>query len=316
MKYSQPLPPALLGDKNALSEKGRNELNSLNRRSPKAFLKQLFLAWAVIFTTIVIASYFDSIWMTFVAIVIIATRQNVLALLMHEQAHCLGFKAKPGDMIVNLLVAYPLLLTTVENYSQVHLSHHRFYFTPQDPDLIRKTGSEWIFPMKASRLLKLFVTDLTGLNLVKFIRGKKATKGYEKYKRPSKIPAWVRPAYLALLVTVLIWSGGWPQFLLYWVLPLLTVFQVIVRIGALCEHVYIPAAGVVETSPVIEPLWWERLLLPNLNFNLHPYHHFCPGIPFDNLPKAHAIFKREGLIDKANVFKGYGSYFKYLVSVK
>lgn len=314
MQYSQPLPPALLGDKHALSAKGRDELDSLNRRSPKAFLKELFLAWTFIFAIIALATRLDMFWMNVVAIIVIATRQNVLALLLHEQAHCLGFKAKPGDLVVNLLVAYPLLLTTVENYSQVHLSHHRFYFTDQDPDLLRKTGHEWTFPMPAARLLKLFATDLSGFNLVKFIKGKQATKGYEKYKRPSKIPTWVRSAYLAILATILIWSGAWPQFLLYWVLPLMTVFQVIVRIGALCEHVYIPGAGVPETSPTIEPLWWEKLLLPNLNFNLHPYHHFYPGIPFDNLPKAHAIFQREGLIDEANVFKGYGAYFKYLVA--
>jgi fatty acid desaturase len=251
--------------------------------------------------------------MSLLAIIVVATRQNILGLLVHEQAHCLGFKSKPGDLFVNLFAAYPMLILTVEGYSQIHLSHHRFYFVDKDPDILRKTGPDWIFPMELKKLVKLFLSDLCGWNLYKLILGKKATKDFKLYKRPAKIPAWVRPVYCLALVSVLTWTNSWTLFLLYWLLPLVTVFQVIVRWGALCEHQYIPGANVVESSPIIEPSWLERLILPNLNFNLHPYHHFYPGIPFNNLPKAHAIFLREGLVDEKNLFKGYGAYFKYLI---
>lgn len=314
MQFSQPLPPALRGDKSKLSPSARQRLDSLNGRSPKAFFMQLSAAWLVILAAAAVAASIDNPWLTALAVLLIATRQNVLALLIHDQAHCLALKAKPGDLLVNLLAAYPLLLVTVEGYAQVHLAHHRFYFSDQDPDILRKTGPEWTFPMPVGKLLKLFASDLLGLNLIKLIKGKRAAGDYGKFKRPSQLSGWLRPAYLLLLAAILTWSGGWWLFLIYWLLPLLTVFQVIVRIGALCEHQYIPGQGVVETSPVIELYWWERLLLPNLNFNLHPYHHFCPGIPFDKLPQAHAIFRREGLIDEANVFKGYAAYFRYLVT--
>lgn len=314
MQYSQSLPPALRGDKRALSLEGRKELDSLCGQSPRAFLKELILAWAVIIGVTVWSVHADNLWLTLLAIVLIATRQNVLALLIHEQAHCLGFKAKPGDLLINLFAAYPLLIVTVEGYSQIHLSHHRFYFSERDPDILRKTGPEWTFPMPANRLFWIFVTDLLGLNLYKMIKGKRPNKDYQLYKRPSKIPRWIRPLYYLVLVAALTFTGTWTIFFLYWVLPLLTVFQVIVRIGALCEHQYIPATSVIESSPIIEPLWWEKWMLPNLNFNLHPYHHFCPGIPFDKLPQAHAIFLREGLVNETNVFNGYGAYFRYLVS--
>ena len=58
--------------------------------------------------------------------------------------------------------------------------------------------------------------------------------------------------------------------------------------------------------------WWERLLLPNLNFAMHPYHHFFPGVSFSRLPKVHAIFEREGLIDERHVFRGYAAYLRYI----
>lgn len=316
MQFSKPLPPVLLGDKYKLSLDGRKAIEDLNGRSPKAFILQVLITWAVIFSAIGLAVYLNTIWMNVLAILIVATRQNVLGLLIHEQAHCLGFKAKPGDLLVNLFVAYPLLLVTIEGYSQVHLSHHRFYFRENDPDILRKSGPDWTFPMPLSNLLKLFLKDLLGLNLYALIKGKKAGKEYEKFKRPWKIAPWVRILYYLSIAVLLTWSGTWSLFLFYWVLPLITVFQVLVRIGALCEHQYIPHVSVIESSPIIEPHWWEKLLLPNLNFNLHPYHHFFPGIAFNNLPKAHAIFRREGLVVDENVFKGYMSYFSYLVNTQ
>ena len=84
---------------------------------------------------------------------------------MHDQAHCLGFKARFGDVITNIIAAYPLLVLTVEGYSKVHLSHHRHFFTQDDPDFLRKSGEEWHFPKKMSNLGKLFLRDLFGLNL-------------------------------------------------------------------------------------------------------------------------------------------------------
>jgi fatty acid desaturase len=98
-------------------------------------------------------------------------------------------------------------------------------------------------------------------------------------------------------------------------LPLLTVFCVLVRLGAISEHIYnLPGPSVVESSPLILPKWWEKLLLPNLNFTLHPYHHYYPGIAYLNLPKVHEVFKREKLVSEENVFYGYGAYLKYLQS--
>jgi len=54
-------------------------------------------------------------------------------------------------------------------------------------------------------------------------------------------------------------------------------------------------------------------LLPNLNFTLHPYHHYFPGIPYADLPQVQAIFDREGLLDRTRVFNGYGQYLRFVL---
>ena len=99
-------------------------------------------------------------------------------------------------------------------------------------------------------------------------------------------------------------------------LPLLTVFQIIIRWGALCEHKYnLPDAALEESTPVIKLSWWEKLLLPNLNFHLHLYHHYYSNVSWSNLPKLHEVFCEEGLVNEANIFNGYGAFFRALTNV-
>jgi fatty acid desaturase len=305
-------PFGVLGDRQSLSPAVRSEIMALAGPRPRPFLLTALYAWVVIIAVVWWAVEAQNVWVTLFAIVIVATRQNVLGLLVHDQAHCLGFPARPGDLIANLLAGYPLLVLTVEGYAQVHLSHHKYFFTERDPDFLRKSGSEWTFPMSAQSLAKLMLTDLFGLNAWRLVKGKKLQG--EAFKRPHPTPKWVRWGFYACLAGVLTVTHSWGVFLLYWVVPLLTVFQAIVRWGAICEHKYnLPNASIAESSPIIVPHWWEKLLLPNLNFTLHPYHHYFPGISFSLLPKVHAIFCREGLIDDSHVFHGYAAYLKYLI---
>ena len=311
---TQPMTPALRGDKHTLSREARAEITALNGKAPWAFLFQAGFAWVVIIAVISWAATAGSLWVSLLAIFIVATRQNILGLLVHEQAHCLGFKSNPGDLIANLLAGYPLLVLTVEGYAQVHLSHHRFFFTDKDPDFLRKSGPDWSIPMSGRTLARLLVTDLFGINLWKLIKGKKPEGELSAFQRPYRTPRGLRLGYYLAFALLFTLTGTWHLFLLYWLLPLLTVFQVIVRWGALCEHKYnLAGASVAESSPIIVQRGWEKLLLPNLNFSLHPYHHYFPGVPFSRLPKVHAIFQREGLVDERYAFQGYLSYLRYLL---
>jgi fatty acid desaturase len=123
----------------------------------------------------------------------------------------------------------------------------------------------------------------------------------------------IRPLYYISWAILFFYFQIWHLFLLYWFLPFISFFQLIVRWGAICEHKYnVPSTDLVETTPIIILSWWERLLLPNLNFSYHLYHHFSPGISWSNLPKVHAIYAREGLVKDENVFHGYADYFRYL----
>jgi fatty acid desaturase len=301
----------LLGERQALPTDARNQILALGGPRPWLFLRAALFAWVIIFGAIGWAAFANNIWVSLLVILIVATRQNVLGLLVHEQAHCLGFPAR-GDVIANLLAAYPLLVLTVESYAQVHLSHHKYFFTDKDPDFLRKSGPDWTFPMPPWRFARLILGDLIGFNVWRLLKGKRLEGG--AFKRPHPTPKWIRLAFYGSVAVALTVTHTWHLFLLYWLLPLVTVFQVIVRWGAVCEHKYnLRNATIGESSPIIVPRWWEMLLLPNLNFALHPYHHLFPGVSYSNLPRVHEIFRGVGLIDDTRVFHGYGAYLKYLL---
>lgn len=302
----------------ALSPSAKSKIKALSGPRPRQFVEVLVSTWTVIAAAIACAVYFDSFWVTVAAIAVVATRQNLLALLMHEQTHYLGVNGKFGDSLVNLLVAYPLLAVSVESYTDVHLRHHRYYFTSKDPDFLLKNGPEWLFPMPVSKLAGLFLRDLTGISFVQFVlRSKtKAVEGPAIARRhPS--PRWLKPLFLIGLAAALTVVGGWQAFLLFWVLPLISIFPAIVRWGAICEHVYGQEdASVASTSPLIIPTRLDRLVLPNLNFSMHPYHHYFPGVSFSNLPAVHDIFVEENLVNADMVFDGYGDYLQYILGAE
>ena len=314
MELTQLLPVAVKEDKSRLPPELLEEIKPLKARRPARFFLELAYCWMVVFGVITAAVYMDHWLATIFAIFIVATRQNVLALLTHEQTHCTALKVYPGDLLVNLFATYPLLLLTVEGYAQVHLQHHAKYFTEDDPDHRRKSGEDWNYPMKPLKFIKILLGDISALSVIGLIRGKKGNSRDTRFSRQNHIPPWVRPGYYLTLAAVLTVTGTWGIFLLYWVLPLFTIFQIFVRWGAVCEHQYNRlGASVQATSPLIILNRWERILLPNLNFTYHIYHHYFPSVSFSQLPKVHDAFVRHGLVDDSAVFYGYWSYLTFML---
>lgn len=310
----KPLRPAVLAEASALSSAARREIMALSGARPGRFAAELLLTWVSIAAFVAAGVYFDNLALTLLCIFLIGTRQMALALLLHEQVHRLGMRSKYADWFINVFAVYPLFVTTVEDYAKVHLSHHKYCFTKDDPDFLRKAGDEWTFPKTLGQLVMIAVKDLTAMNLVRLIRGKTAPRTTE-FERRNPSPKWLRFAFFAVAAAALTALGGWTVFFIYWVIPAMTVTQLMVRWIAVCEHQYNIENGTIhETTPLIQLKWWQRALMPDLNFGLHAYHHMHPGVSFANLPKVHEIYRKEGLVDESAIFHGQGAYLKFLLS--
>ena len=122
--------------------------------------------------------------------------------------------------------------------------------------------------------------------------------------------------YYGFLAVLLLWTGAWWMFLIYWLVPLFTVMQAIVRWSAICEHRYDnPDASLLDSTPFIRLRWWENALLTNLNFiTYHVYHHLHPAVPWNKLPLVHQIYREEGLVRAESAFNGFRPFLAYLSS--
>jgi fatty acid desaturase len=310
----KPLRPAVLADASELPLDAKREIMVLSGARPIRFAAELVLTWATIAALMAAGVYVDHWAVTLLCIFLVGTRQIALGLLLHEQVHRLGWRSKYADWLINVFAVYPLFVTTVEDYAKVHLSHHKYCFTKDDPDFLRKAGEEWTFPKPLAQLLAIALRDLTAMNLLRLIRGKTAHATTE-FARRNPSPKWLRIGFFIAAAAVLTLVGGWKIFLLYWVVPAMTVTQLLVRWIAVSEHQYnIENGSIHETTPLIELTWWQRLIMPDLNFGYHAYHHMHPGVSFSNLPKVHAIYKREGLVDETAIFHGQWAYLKHLVA--
>lgn len=313
---SAPLPATISPERSQqqLSAEAQQQIAQLNGPRPRRFLLEIGKLWATIAVTIAIAAYCHNILATVAAIIIIGGRQSALGLMMHEQAHYLGLKSRWGDTIVNVLVCYPLLFVNVLGYARIHLTHHRYFFGDKDPDIHRKSGHDWAFPMTRGRLAWLFTRNVLGLNLVQTIIGKNSKDNLPKYKRLGPNYGWTQVLFMAAIAVALTLAHGWGLFLIYWLIPLMTTLQAFVLLGALCEHVYCKSASLESSTAIIMPTWWEKAIFPDFNFFYHVYHHYFPGVAFANLPQIHAIYVREGLVREDRVFRGIYRYLDFLTS--
>jgi fatty acid desaturase len=97
-------------------------------------------------------------------------------------------------------------------------------------------------------------------------------------------------------------SGHLLQYLVLWMLPLVTVVQAILRLRAIAEH----GATTDFSSPLtaartnLGPAWLRWALFPH-NVNYHVEHHLYASVPQYNLPRLHAEMKRQGMLEGAEV---------------
>ena len=98
------------------------------------------------------------------------------------------------------------------------------------------------------------------------------------------------------------WSGYLVQYLVLWILPLVTVVQAILRLRAIAEH----GATADFSSPLtaartnVLPAWLEWLIFPH-RVNYHIEHHLYASVPHYNLPELHREMARRGMLEGAEV---------------
>ena len=246
-------------------------------------------------------------------IVVIGTRQHALFVIAHEAAHYLLFQNRKLNDLAGRGCAM-LQGLSMCTYRVIHRLHHNNLYGELDPDTALHGG----YPRGRAYLVKKLLKDLSGLTAWKtyayFLGGAPALNTSTNVAlRPlddtsSRLRDDARRdrnmviGFHVVLLAFFAWCGYLTQYLVLWILPLVTVVQAILRLRAIAEH----GATTDFSSPLtaartnLGPAWLRWALFPH-NVGYHIEHHLYASVPQYNLPELHREMESRGILKDAEV---------------
>lgn len=243
------------------------------------------------------------------SLIIIGSRQRALATLLHEASHSVLAKNKTLNRILGEYFAGNLVFQSWSSYKRSHVvDHHQKLGDPdKDPDLqyyiaagmyLKKTRQQMI--VQHLLVPALFLNAFSSL----------------KYLVIHRLLRASRPIELITITTthcMLAAAGsyffGLELYVLYWLVPYLTVFQAITWFIELAEHYPIVKDAkyslYATRNRFSHPL--EHFLTAMHGENFHLIHHLFPSIPFWNMKRAHRILLQDK--DYARINASFGGIF-------
>jgi fatty acid desaturase len=292
----------------------REVVQRLTRRSPWRATATILHDLVVLAAAIAIGLYFWPNPLVLLAcVLIIGTRQHALFVIAHDAAHYLLYQNRALNDIAGRACA-TLQGLSMCTYRIIHRLHHNNLYGELDPDTALHGG----YPRGKWYLIKKLLKDLSGFTAWKtyayFLGGAPAlnTKTNVALRPLDDTSAKLRSearsdrnAVIAFHLTALLvfaWSGYLLQYLVLWILPLVTVVQAILRLRAIAEH----GATTDFSSPLtaartnVAPAWLEWLIFPH-HVNYHIEHHLYASVPHYNLPALHREMRAHGVLEGAEV---------------
>jgi fatty acid desaturase len=292
-----------------------NEVAILRKRKSWINILAIALMWFQVFAAMALFIFSPGVITFLLSALIVASKQFQMVIFMHDGAHGLIFKnRKLNDFVSQWFCAYPVLTDTY-SYRNIHLQHHKYTETENDPDL----GLTKAFPTTKRSLMRKVIRDMTGVaglrrykNIFVSIWGRDLTFKDHIKRFFKKTKGFLITNFLIFGILI-ISENGWLYLILWWV-PLLTFFSLFYRIRSITEH-----SGVLgdddfnNTRTTIVP-WFLKYFLSPLNVNYHVEHHLFTFCPWYNLPKAHQMLKEKGYLDRMEISYGYSDIFKKIIT--
>lgn len=222
---------------------------------------------------------------------------HAMTVLTHEASHYSIFRSRRWDRWVGFLMGAPVFVSHTA-YRVLHAYHHRYTREAGDPDefknvtrhrfLLSLLFYSWIFIGTPIYLVHVTITALV------------------KGSRRDRVDIVVEYALLAAIfgsIYFLIDGSRRVEVLVHcWALPM-CVAMVFGNLRSWAEHTMTIPGNPLTSTRTVTSNRVVSFLMCNLNYHLE--HHLCPGIPWYNLPKMHAIMQSEYRAAGSFVYRSY-----------
>jgi fatty acid desaturase len=243
-----------------------------------------------------------SFWLYPVSLVLIGSTQRALVNVLHEASHKVLARSSWLNLVLGTVFSAHLVLHMYNPYRSSHIGqHHRFLGDREkDPDyeFHRKCGIYDPSRSNAHFFLRNILSAMLGLRAVEYVRYVVEDRLLFRDDQVAvSMPISVRAERLLMaavwtaLLVPLILGGFLVQFILLWIVPLVTTATAIGWLSELAEHYPLPES---ESKQILmtrnrHGRLVERFLLGRHNDSYHLVHHLNTGVPFWNLKKAHRM---------------------------
>lgn len=235
----------------------------------------LLTEWSIILFLIYLNQKFENYWLMFFSVLAIGTRIHALGILMHEASHFNLFtNPKWNDWIAKLFITGPVFIS-LDSYRKTHQLHHQYSLTEKDPTHTRKSDvSIYNFPKKNSlsfiiELLQILCGYGVYLAISDLIRNRKNGPKPQTHHLIRFLKGMGFVCFLLLLNKFHYLN----IYLIYWVLPCLTILPLLNYWRTISEHSAVSTAEPTRTVIYGQLLKW---LLTPYNINYHLEHHLYP----------------------------------------
>ncbi|MCM3598070.1 fatty acid desaturase family protein [Metabacillus idriensis] len=287
------------------SKEIRAEIRKLQKKNNWYNIFAIALDWFMISLVVTLYYIFPSIWVYLVSIFIIGSRMRGLDIMMHESSHNMLFKNKKlNKWITCIFAAYPIMIS-YQAYCKGHMTHHKYLWSEDDPDLIRYRifGLDKPEQSKVKFFIFHFLKPLLLIHVPRYILGMIKVSMYSKDE--SRFDRYARNIYWLLIISSSVIFGFWDVLLLFWVIPFLTSFQILKYWAEMAEHAGLENEHEIFASRNSFGNWFERFLLHPHHNSYHLVHHLFPAVPHYNIKKAHLILMEDQEYRKAHHCTGF-----------
>jgi fatty acid desaturase len=251
-------------------------------------------------------------WTALLAVLLIAPLQHALFVLAHDAAHYRLYETRWLNDAVGRIVG-TIAGVSMCTYRVIHRLHHNHLYGAQDPDVALHGG----YPRGTWYLVRKLVKDVTGqtawktyayffgapaLNVSTNVAQRPLDDTSASLRRAARRDRWgVLAFHIGAPIAAFLLGYGW-QYLVLWVLPLITVLQAILRLRAICEHgAVIDLSGPLTAARTNLPGLFLRFVLFPHHVNYHVEHHLYPAVPHYRLPALHCALAGCGALAGAEV---------------
>lgn len=218
------------------------------------------------------------------AVLLIGSRQKALRSLVHEASHYKLCSNRDLNLWAGRLLAAWPVIGSLSGYLCSHCLHHRYLWdSERDPKRHHYSRIGLVRPGDGARFMRHhLLLPLLLLHVPSYVAFDLSTRD----ERTDE--SVLRYGFFTIVALTAFLTGTAGTLALLWVVPYLTVYQVLRYWSDIADHAGLPSADPFQNTRSWDGNWLVRAALAPHAGNLHLAHHLFPGVPHHRMRDADA----------------------------